>query len=594
LDDPLPFAPFSVQRMALIGKQLGKEVGEWFGPSTAAGAIRTLVSAYPYAGVAVSVAADSVIVKSDVFAASQPASAPADAGSSLGKKSAASAASKPTKWGSRPVIVLVGIRLGLDGVNPIYHDSVRDLFTFPQSLGIAGGRPSSSYYFLGYQGDSLIYLDPHHTRAAIPPKPVPSRDELLARAAAGPGLDQAAEIADEDVASPAEAPPSTPTADPFLTPVATAPPFSPSPSQARPTVALSSASAAPTQTSPSPERAGLDPLARWFATAYSSQALETFHCDKVRKMSFGQLDPSMLLGFLCKDEADWNDFRSRVANVSLARRRPLAREPPADTRPKQMPHAIFSISDEASSWDDDDDVGLESFSETDIDSASGADERESVSGSMTHRSSDVALDDDGEVDAELISKDDAGSPPVPESRSHSRESSTSSAPVTTSTQATPHGPLQPLGRPSAPPTARPPHARALGSEFELLDENDWRGDESEGLPDDGPVSAGPAAPGSPVPKGRQPLSAAAGRPPAATLALPLLPTTADAQASPRASLGPHRKPASSQGARLRRKAGRRSISEATARPLTEEEPGDGNDDDDNDDDDDEDDWHSHP
>jgi hypothetical protein len=76
--------------------------------------------------------------------------------------------------------------------------------------------------------------------------------------------------------------------------------------------------------------------------------------------------------------------------------------------------------------------------------------------------------------------------------------------------------------------------------------------------------------------------------------LPLLPTTADAQASPRASLGPHRKPASSQGARLRRKAGRRSISEATARPLTEEEPGDGNDDDDNDDDDDEDDWHSHP
>jgi cysteine protease ATG4 len=40
LDDPLPYAPFSVHRMALVGKQLGKEIGEWFGPSTAAGAIK--------------------------------------------------------------------------------------------------------------------------------------------------------------------------------------------------------------------------------------------------------------------------------------------------------------------------------------------------------------------------------------------------------------------------------------------------------------------------------------------------------------------------------------------------------------------------
>jgi cysteine protease ATG4 len=40
MDDPSPICPFSVHRMALVGKQLGKEVGEWFGPSTAAGAIK--------------------------------------------------------------------------------------------------------------------------------------------------------------------------------------------------------------------------------------------------------------------------------------------------------------------------------------------------------------------------------------------------------------------------------------------------------------------------------------------------------------------------------------------------------------------------
>ncbi|KAJ6470138.1 hypothetical protein DFH09DRAFT_1221217 [Mycena vulgaris] len=49
------------------------------------------------------------------------------------------------------------------------------LYTFPQSVGIAGGRPSSSYYFVGVQGDGqgdgLFYLDPHHSRPAEPLRP---------------------------------------------------------------------------------------------------------------------------------------------------------------------------------------------------------------------------------------------------------------------------------------------------------------------------------------------------------------------------------------------------------------------------------------
>ena len=39
-DSPDPLCPFSVHRMALAGKELGTEVGCWFGPSTAAGAIK--------------------------------------------------------------------------------------------------------------------------------------------------------------------------------------------------------------------------------------------------------------------------------------------------------------------------------------------------------------------------------------------------------------------------------------------------------------------------------------------------------------------------------------------------------------------------
>lgn len=53
-----------------------------------------------------------------------------------------------------------------------------------------------------------------------------------------------------------------------------------------------------------------------YCAAYSAAELRTFHCDRVRKMPLSALDPSMLLGFLCRDDADWKDFRVRVADVS--------------------------------------------------------------------------------------------------------------------------------------------------------------------------------------------------------------------------------------------------------------------------------------
>ncbi|KAF8824094.1 hypothetical protein HHX47_DHR9000246 [Lentinula edodes] len=70
LDTPSELAPFSVHRMALAGKDLGKDVGMWFGPSTAAGAIRSLVHAYSDAGLGVAVATDGLLMQTDVYAAS--------------------------------------------------------------------------------------------------------------------------------------------------------------------------------------------------------------------------------------------------------------------------------------------------------------------------------------------------------------------------------------------------------------------------------------------------------------------------------------------------------------------------------------------
>jgi cysteine protease ATG4 len=126
LDNPSGQAPFGVHRMALAGKELGKEVGSWFGPSTAAGAIKRLVGEFEDAGLEIVVAVDSSVYECDVYAASAaPRGRHARASTSESKASTKHKKGHVQKWGDRAVLVLVGIRLGIDGVNPIYYESVK-------------------------------------------------------------------------------------------------------------------------------------------------------------------------------------------------------------------------------------------------------------------------------------------------------------------------------------------------------------------------------------------------------------------------------------------------------------------------------------
>ncbi|KAJ3994753.1 cysteine protease [Lentinula boryana] len=359
LDTPSELAPFSVHRMALAGKDLGKDVGMWFGPSTAAGAIKFLVHAYPDAGLGVAVATDGLLTQTDVYAASH--------GSASGSYPRRGAVH--TYWGDRPVLVLFGIRLGLDGVNPIYYDTIKTLYTFPQSVGIAGGRPSSSYYFVGSQTDNLFYLDPHHARPAVPLRPPPNTivHKHQTRSSSGGSSGSSAGSHQSHQAMPGS-PSSTRTGSSFHTPLAPSPlqqQYSRSTSsgdQDLNAVGSSSSSPQPRTDSPASGNSGdmdysellgssapehnLTSLEEHYATAYSDSELKTFHCDRVRKMPLSGLDPSMLIGFLCRDEKDWVDLRRRVG---------------------QLPKTIFSIQDEAPSWaaDSADNMGLESMSDPD-------------------------------------------------------------------------------------------------------------------------------------------------------------------------------------------------------------------------------------
>ena len=52
-------------------------------------------------------------------------------------------------------------------VNERYIPQLQQVLTWPQSIGIVGGRPASSLYFVGCQDDHVIYLDPHQAQQVI-------------------------------------------------------------------------------------------------------------------------------------------------------------------------------------------------------------------------------------------------------------------------------------------------------------------------------------------------------------------------------------------------------------------------------------------
>ncbi|KAJ6503191.1 Neutral/alkaline non-lysosomal ceramidase-domain-containing protein [Mycena vitilis] len=74
-----PAAPFGPHCMALARKAAGTDVEMWFGPSAAAGALRTLVDAFPACGLGVSVATDGTLYQTEIFAASHSPAASSSA-----------------------------------------------------------------------------------------------------------------------------------------------------------------------------------------------------------------------------------------------------------------------------------------------------------------------------------------------------------------------------------------------------------------------------------------------------------------------------------------------------------------------------------
>ena len=167
---------------------MGKDVRQWFEPNTAAGAIKC-VNVVIACRLNVDTCSDlwSNASQKHRSASWSQSMARSSKRMSTGITSAHPISSSPklSRWGGRGIVVLIGIRLGIDSVNPVYYDTIKVcdpfLFFHVHSIGIHQGvvhTPIISWHsrrlsivLVGSQADNMFYLDPHHTHQTIPLRP---------------------------------------------------------------------------------------------------------------------------------------------------------------------------------------------------------------------------------------------------------------------------------------------------------------------------------------------------------------------------------------------------------------------------------------
>ncbi|CAH1245664.1 ATG4A [Branchiostoma lanceolatum] len=163
---------YSIHQIAQMGVSEGKSVGQWFGPNTVAQVLKKLALFEDWSSLAIHVAMDNTVIIDDIKKLCRSARQPTPSqvtnsflhnGVSSDQTSARSRS--PLPW--QPLMLIIPLRLGLSELNPVYADCLKACFTLRQSLGMIGGKPNHAHYFIGYVGNSLVYLDPHTTQPAV-------------------------------------------------------------------------------------------------------------------------------------------------------------------------------------------------------------------------------------------------------------------------------------------------------------------------------------------------------------------------------------------------------------------------------------------
>lgn len=170
-DSPSEVSPFSIHNLLEAGKPYGLAAGNWLGPYAMCRSWEELARTEK----------EHCMLGKHKLAL--PMAVYIVSGDEYGERGGApvicidDAARLCSEWSNGqgeaqvPLLILVPLVLGVEKINPRYVPSLRETFTFPQSLGIAGGKPGASTYIVGVQDDQALYLDPHEVQQVVEVSP---------------------------------------------------------------------------------------------------------------------------------------------------------------------------------------------------------------------------------------------------------------------------------------------------------------------------------------------------------------------------------------------------------------------------------------
>ncbi|PON86856.1 Peptidase C [Trema orientale] len=157
-------SPFSIHNLLQAGKAYNLTAGSWVGPYAMCRSWETLVrnkrEADDFENQPLPMAVYVVSGEEDGERGGAPVVCVEDALRHCYEFSRGQA-----NW--TPILLLVPLVLGLETINPRYIPALRATFTFPQSIGIMGGRPGASTYIVGVQDEKAFYLDPHECQPVV-------------------------------------------------------------------------------------------------------------------------------------------------------------------------------------------------------------------------------------------------------------------------------------------------------------------------------------------------------------------------------------------------------------------------------------------
>lgn len=147
-DSPSPLAPYSIHNVARLGARFNKKIGECFEPSQVARCFKILVRKHHPGNMTMYAPRDSMICMRDL------------------QELCTSGQPGDDSW--RACIIMLAVRLGPgERITPVYIPSLKFLLTLPQTLGIVGGKPNQSLWFVAFQDDFAMYFDPHLVQPTV-------------------------------------------------------------------------------------------------------------------------------------------------------------------------------------------------------------------------------------------------------------------------------------------------------------------------------------------------------------------------------------------------------------------------------------------